>query len=430
MKLSLPLLWLVILSILFLEFVPPASADDAVPSDRVKIDVSIRERPERNSPRLGTLRPGERAEYLASVPRWHKVRLQNGKIGFISKGWTRIVPTGDSGEFTIDILDVGTGLAILVRGKDFALIYDGGSNDDRKLGKNNRFLAYLKAVAPNLKTIDHVVLSHPHQDHVELLADVFKKYQIRHVWDSGKVHPICGYRAFLTAVLSEPSVTYHSSLHGFTVEKIKIGKMYCRPNHLPETVIKMPHGSRISAEPVPLGEGASMTFLHSTVQQKKSPNESSLVVRLDLGKHRILLMGDAQAGGRKSPDTPPKAKSIEGLLLACCMEDLRAELLVAGHHGSLTSSRKAFLEAVGAKIFIISSGPTKYGSVVLPDEEVVSELKSRGKLFRTDFDDEACRKNPVKIGSDNDGKPGGCDNIRIVIKGDSALELKYWQGSD
>jgi competence protein ComEC len=171
-----------------------------------------------------------------------------------------------------------------------------------------------------------------------------------------------------------------------------------------------------------------MTFLHSEVHHKKSPNESSLVVRLDLGKSRILFMGDAEAGGRKPPDTPPKKKSIEGVLLSCCVDDLKADVLVVGHHGSMTSSRALFLDAVGAKHFIISSGPTKYGSVVLPDEEVVSALKSRGELFRTDLNDESCKKNPAKI--DNDGKPGGCDNIRIIIKGDSVPEVKYWQGSD
>jgi hypothetical protein len=36
--------------------------------------------------------------------------------------------------FTIDIVDGGTGLGILVRGPDFALIYGGGSNDDLARG--------------------------------------------------------------------------------------------------------------------------------------------------------------------------------------------------------------------------------------------------------------------------------------------------------
>ena len=60
---------------------------------------------------------------------------------------------------------------------------------------------------------------------------------------------------------------------------------------------------------------------------------------------------------------------------------------MVGHHGSETSSRQAFLNAVGASTFIVSSGPTKYGSVTLPDAVVISELESRGQVFRTDTND-------------------------------------------
>ncbi|MGH9256676.1 MAG: hypothetical protein ACRD3C_19120 [Vicinamibacterales bacterium] len=43
----------------------------------------------------------------------------------------------------MDVVDVGTGLGILVRGPDFTLVYDGGSNDDLARGPSNRMLAYL-----------------------------------------------------------------------------------------------------------------------------------------------------------------------------------------------------------------------------------------------------------------------------------------------
>src|SRR5437660_11053518 len=102
-----------------------------------------------------------------------------------------------------------------------------------------------------------------------------------------------------------------------------------------------------------------------------------------LGTTRILLMGDSEAGGRQNPSVAPTSTSPEGILLACCTSDLAANILVAGHHGSKTSSRKAFLDAVGASTFIVSAGPTKYGSVVLPDQEVITELSLRGTVFRT-----------------------------------------------
>jgi glyoxylase-like metal-dependent hydrolase (beta-lactamase superfamily II) len=73
-------------------------------------------------------------------------------------------------------------------------------------------LAFIREVAPTLTTIDHVILSHPHTDHVLLLPDLFATYEVRHVWDSGRVNDICGYRAFIEAVRIEPGVAYHTAV--------------------------------------------------------------------------------------------------------------------------------------------------------------------------------------------------------------------------
>jgi hypothetical protein len=62
-----------------------------VPSERVTSRVIVRERPDTRSPEIGSLRPGESAEYLGSVTGWHRARLANGDRGFVSKGWTRLV---------------------------------------------------------------------------------------------------------------------------------------------------------------------------------------------------------------------------------------------------------------------------------------------------------------------------------------------------
>ena len=168
-----------------------------------------------------------------------------------------------------------------------------------------------------------------------------------------------------------------------------------------------------------------MTFLYADGSDHSSFNENSLVVRLDLGSHRVLLMGDAEAGGRSLPSTKPKSSSIEGKLLTCCAADLKADVLVVGHHGSKTSSRTAFLDAVGAHLFLVSAGPTKYATVVLPDDEVISELEQRGQVFRTDLDDGACAASSEKVGPNADGKPGGCDNILVTIPVKGLVAAKY-----
>ena len=46
---------------------------------------------------------------------------------------------------------------------------------------------------------------------------------------------------------------------------------------------------------------------------------------------------------------------------------------MAAHHCSRTSSRQAFLNAVMASTHVVSSGPTKYQKVVLPDADIIAE---------------------------------------------------------
>lgn len=194
----------------------------------------------------------------------------------------------------------------------------------------------------------------------------------------------------------------------------------------------------MDAAPVPLGAGARMSFLYRDPRNYAHPNRNSVVVRLDLGNKRILLAGDAEGGERELPSEPPQASSIEAKLLACCAADLKSDVLVVGHHGSLTSSRRAFLDAVGASIYAISSGPYPYKRVRLPDEAIVTELESRGTLFRTDRDDAyrldsetgSCELNPRKIGSDADESPGGCSNILIEIGENGAIGANYNDRAD
>jgi beta-lactamase superfamily II metal-dependent hydrolase len=161
-----------------------------------------------------------------------------------------------------------------------------------------------------------------------------------------------------------------------------------------------------------------MTFLHVPQKEHRDDfNEESLVVRLDLDGVRVLLSGDAEAGGRASPAAKPTAGSVEGQLLAANRDALAADVWVVPHHGSKSSSRKATISAVHPKISIISAGPTKYATVVLPDAEVVAALSAVSEVFRTDLHDDTCPTNRAKIGPDNDGEPGGCDNVHVVVQG-------------
>jgi competence protein ComEC len=396
-----------------------AQAQEVAPGARVRSGVLVRQAPQADAPVIDALAPGETAPLVGEVARWRIIRLPGGQQGYVSKSWTVVLSSARAdatlaGEavYRIHAVDVGTGLAVFVEGPDFALVYDAGSNDDRAEGAGNRFTAYLRFVKPELRVVDHVVLSHAHEDHVGLMPDVFDAYAVRHVWDSGRMFASCVFRDFLEAVAGEPDVTYHDVTADGGVRQVALPPACRRPAR----TLQIRRGAAIDDQPVRLGQGAWITFLHRDAGEHADPNENSLVARLDLGGVRVLLTGDAEAGERLDLTQPPDPGSTEALLLNRPAE-LRADIQFAGHHGSKTSSRRAFLDAVGARLFVISSGPMSYSGVGLPDREVVAELERRGQVWRTDVDDAACARNRAKIGRDADRRPGGCDNVLITIQG-------------
>jgi len=330
---------------------------------------------------------------------------------------------GGAAAYTIDAFDVGTGLSILVRGPDFTLLYDGGSNDDRSQGRKNRLLAYLEETVgpsgdascrPNAepdaspvaeRAIEHLVLSHPHRDHVSLLPDVLRCYAVRHVWDSGMAFDSAIYAAFGRAAREEPGARLHQPLLDGSTQW---------PGAQP-----IREGERVE-----LGRGATFTVL-SAQPDARDPNDASLVLRVDLGARSLLLPGDATAGERNDPSDAPSPRSVEGRLLAAHRSALDVDVLVVGHHGSLTSSRSRFLEAVSPQWAIVSSGPFPYSKVVLPDAAVLSAIERAGaRLLRTDHDDAACARRTDKAGLDADDQPGGCDAVRLVVDATGAVQIE------
>jgi beta-lactamase superfamily II metal-dependent hydrolase len=242
---------------------------------------------------------------------------------------------------------------------------------------------------PICRAIDHVVLSHPHKDHSELMPDVIEQFAVANLWDSGAVNPICSYRNLLTAAAAR-NVRYHNGIATGGAHSNAFMEQRCYGRLVPAGTVDVPRGDMAQrGRTILLGDRASLTFLHADGSRQSSFNANSMVARLTLGTRVILLPGDAEAGPRVAPSTPPTARSVEGQLLRCCGALLRADILVAGHHGSTTSSRAAFLDAVGAMHYIVSSGPTRYGSVTLPDAPVIAEFTRRGTVWRTDVNDPA-----------------------------------------
>ena len=64
--------------------------------------------------------------------------------------------------------------------------------------------------------------------------------------------------------------------------------------------------------------------------------------------------------------------------------NVQADILKVGHHGSRTSSRQAFIDAVKPEVSSVSVGAgNTYG---LPDEDALARIQAVSKPYRTDSD--------------------------------------------
>lgn len=353
-----------------------------------------------------------------------QVRKISNKDALVSLGKV------SQGEYRIHLVDVGTGLAVLVQGADFNLLFDGGSGDDmRGMSKgmnNNRLMAYLWAALGESgpqecipqgdkwpawgggaeRPIDHVFLSHPHLDHGSLLRTVFDCYDVNNFW-AGVTNDTAFYEELWSGVAQEKNNKIHSAVPAPTANKVTVrSKTIDMAADRVWTTFK-------EGQTVSLGAGAKFTILHSNGEKHNDYNQNSTVILVELGGTRLLLTGDAESGPRLPPSAP--VGHIEKHLIDTHKDKIKADILQVGHHGSMTSSRMEFLNAVKPKYALVSAGPKKYGSVVLPDKEVIDVLNEVGaKILRTDENDAKC-PDADKFGT-NDDRPGGCDNHVLIIR--------------
>jgi competence protein ComEC len=100
-------------------------------------------------------------------------------------------------------------------------------------------------------------------------------------------------------------------------------------------------------------------------------NESSLVLKIQHKNKTFLITGDL----------PFK---FEKYLVKKYGKELKADVLLAGHHGSKTSSSLDFLKVVDPEYFVVSVGEDN--SYNLPSNEVLDRVRKFGiKILRTDL---------------------------------------------
>lgn len=98
-------------------------------------------------------------------------------------------------------------------------------------------------------------------------------------------------------------------------------------------------------------------------------NDQSLVIKATINNLDYLFMGDASV-------------KVEKALLEQ-YPDLKADVLKVSHHGSNTGTSAQFLDAINAKIALISCG--KNNRYNHPHDEIITRLKDYGlKIYRSD----------------------------------------------
>ena len=83
--------------------------------------------------------------------------------------------TADSTGLTVDFIDMGQALSVLVSCDGQSMLYDGGNVADGSL-----VVSYLQS--QGVERLEYVICSHAHEDHVGGLAAVLAKFPAGHVY--------------------------------------------------------------------------------------------------------------------------------------------------------------------------------------------------------------------------------------------------------
>ncbi len=220
--------------------------------------------------------------------------------------WTPLLtqmPTAPPpGAFTVTAFDVGQGMALLVETHQHRLLYDTGPQyAPGASGATRVILPYLRG--RGIRRLDSLVVSHSDLDHVGGADAVLETLEVEEVMSSlPRGHPL-----LRTAARRRPCLAGQ----GWDWDGVRF--------------------EMLAPDPA------------SYANPRLKANARSCVLRVSAGGKAILLAGDIEA-------------AQEAALLRSSADRLRADVLLAPHHGSGTSSTAAFLQAVGPTLGIFQVG--------------------------------------------------------------------------
>ena len=258
-----------------------------------------------------------------------------------------------SSDLKVWVLDVGQGDAIFIQTPEGEQILVDSGNPGTVLAKLGQVMP------PWDRTIDKVIVTHPHADHEGGLPEILRRYQVTTIYETG----VLGYDDMqyqVTELAAEQGTEIILSSNGV----------------LPSS---SPRWGRVGLHPPKSGEGGESAQLElriiapdSNLHNKKidNLNSASIVLLLTYGDTSILLTGDA-------------TNEEESDFLSDLSEPI--DILKVAHHGSVTSTSQKFLEIAAPRFAIFSVGADNdYGH---PHPVTLERLYSRDiEIFRTDLD--------------------------------------------
>lgn len=234
-----------------------------------------------------------------------------------------------AGQLTAHYIDVGQGDCEFIElPNNETMLIDAGDS-----GSGPEITAYIKNLGYD--TINYLVATHPHADHIGGMSYVIKNINVVHMYMPEK---------------STNTKTFENLLQTILDMNIKVEKAE-------------------SGTEILNTENLKIDILAPDSETYKNLNNYSAVIKMDYKNTSFLFMGDAE-------------KEVEEKLPN---KEIQTDVLKVGHHGSDTSSTAAFLEKVSPKYAVISCGKNnRYGH---PDSITLQNLESVGSvILRTDLD--------------------------------------------
>jgi competence protein ComEC len=252
-----------------------------------------------------------------------------GGLALMAPAFALPAPSPAPGEAWITTLDVGQGLAVVVRTANRTLVYDAGPQFGADADSGERVVApYLRATGAT--RVDMLVVTHNDNDHAGGAASVIANFEVDEFLSSlPAAHPL---------------------------QSMVPGARRCR------------RGAQWQ------WDGVHFLILHPVGKEtaRRRSNDQSCVLRVSAGAASMLLTGDIE-------------RAAEEALLRRDAAALGADVLLVPHHGGRTSTGAPFLDAVRPALAVIPVGyRSRFGH---PHPEVLGRLAAIGaRVWRTDLD--------------------------------------------